>query len=52
MKEIRCTKCSKVLLEAYGEIKKICPKCKTIVHVVVTENRIINLAFQANQSDN
>lgn len=33
---IKCVSCGKVLCEANGEVKKICPKCKTVNHVVVT----------------
>jgi len=43
MQEIRCLTCGKLLLEASGEVKKICPKCKTVVHVVATTSGIINL---------
>ena len=41
---IRCQKCGKVLCEAIGEVKKICPKCKETTHVVVTSKGIINLS--------
>ena len=44
MQEIRCPYCGKVLLEANGEVKKRCPKCKEWVHVVVTSKGIISLA--------
>jgi phage FluMu protein Com len=44
MQEIRCPTCGKLLLEAVGEVKKICPKCKTVVHVVVTSQGTINLS--------
>ena len=43
MQEIRCQNCNKLLLEATGEVKKICPKCKTVNHVVVTSAGIIKL---------
>lgn len=43
LQAIRCSNCSKILLEATGEVKKICPKCKTENHVVVTSKGIINL---------
>jgi phage FluMu protein Com len=43
MRDIFCSNCNKKLLEATGEIKKICPKCKTITHVVVTSNGVIDL---------
>ncbi len=43
MQEVRCLQCNKLLLEANGEVKKICPKCKTEIHVVVTSTGIINL---------
>lgn len=37
MQEIRCAKCGKLLLEAKsGEGKKVCPKCKTVNHYIVT----------------
>jgi hypothetical protein len=29
LQKIRCQKCNKLLLEAIGEGKKICPKCGT-----------------------
>jgi phage FluMu protein Com len=32
-----------LLLEASGEVKKICPKCKTENHVVTTSQGIIQL---------
>jgi phage FluMu protein Com len=41
---IKCTNCGKVLLEASGEVKKICPKCKEINHVVTTSKGVINLS--------
>jgi len=44
MQEIRCSNCGKLLLEATGEVKKICPKCRTVNHVVVTTKGIINLS--------
>lgn len=44
MQEIKCPYCGKVLLEANGEVKKHCPKCKEWVHVVVTSKGIINLS--------
>lgn len=43
METVKCLTCGKVLLEAYGEVRKICPKCKTENHVVVTSKGIINL---------
>ena len=43
MQEIRCRTCGKLLLEASGEVKKICPKCKTVNHVVVTSQGVIQL---------
>jgi len=33
---IKCQNCGKVLLEAEGEGKKICPKCKETTHYVAT----------------
>lgn len=36
MQDIRCQKCNKKLLEAEGEGKKICPKCKELTHYVAT----------------
>ena len=43
MQLIKCTSCNKTLLEANGEVKKICPNCKNTTHVVVTSKGIINL---------
>jgi len=43
MTEIRC-ECGKLLLEANGEVKKICPKCKKEIHVVVTSKGIFNIS--------
>jgi phage FluMu protein Com len=43
MEIVKCTNCNKVLLEASGEVKKICPKCGQTTHVVVTSKGIINL---------
>jgi phage FluMu protein Com len=43
MQEIYC-ECGKLLLEASGEVKKICPKCRKVIHVVVTSKGIINLS--------
>lgn len=43
MQVIKCTNCGKTLCEASGEVKKICPKCKGITHVVVTSKGIIDL---------
>lgn len=37
LKIIKCQNCNKVLLEANGEVKKICPKCKTTNHVIVND---------------
>ena len=36
MRLIKCHNCGKTLLEAAGEGKKICPKCKTLNHYSVT----------------
>lgn len=41
--QIRCTHCHKLLLEASGEVKKICPNCKKTTHVVVTSCGIVDL---------
>lgn len=41
---IKCLACGKVLCEANGEVKKICPKCKAVTHVVVTSKGVINLS--------
>ena len=41
---IKCTTCGKTLLEASGEVNKICPKCKNVTHVVVTSKGIIDLS--------
>jgi len=41
---VKCVKCGKLLLEALGEVKKICPKCGATTHVVVTSKGIINLS--------
>jgi phage FluMu protein Com len=43
MQEVRCVKCGKLLCEATGEVKKICPKCKETTHIVVTSQGVINL---------
>jgi len=43
MQEIRCLNCGKVLCEAAGEVRKICPRCKEVTHVVVTSTGVINL---------
>ena len=43
IQSVHCSNCGKLLLEAFGEVKKICPKCKTENHVVVTSKGIINL---------
>lgn len=40
---VRCVHCNKLLLEAFGEVKKICPNCKKITHIVVTTCGIIDL---------
>ncbi len=37
LKTIKCQNCGKVLLEASGELKKICPKCKTMNHVIIND---------------
>ena len=44
MQVIKCLTCGKTLCEAAGEIKKICPRCKQITHVVVTSKGVINLS--------
>lgn len=46
LQKIKCSNplCGKVLLEASGEVKKICPKCGKVTHVVVTSERIIDLS--------
>lgn len=41
---IKCQNCGKVLCEASGEVKKICPKCKAVTHVVVTSLGIYSIA--------
>lgn len=41
---IKCQNCGKTLLEANGEVKKICPKCKSVTHVVVTSKGVIDLS--------
>lgn len=46
LRKIKCQNCGKVLCEANGEVKKICPKCKETTHLVVTSKGIINLAHQ------
>jgi len=44
LQKVKCVSCGKLLLEAIGEVKKICPKCKAVTHVVVTSKGIINLS--------
>ena len=44
MEVIKCQACGKTLCEANGEVKKICPKCKNVTHVVVTSKGIIDLS--------
>ncbi len=47
LQTIKCTNpaCNgKILCEANGEVKKICPKCGLTTHVVVTSKGIINLS--------
>jgi phage FluMu protein Com len=43
MQKVNCTTCGKLLCEAVGEVKKICPRCKNVTHVVVTSKGIIDL---------
>lgn len=43
MEIIKCTSCGKVLCEASGEVKKICPKCKNVTHVLVTSLGIFDM---------
>jgi phage FluMu protein Com len=43
LSKVRCPYCGKVLLESAGEVKKICPKCKKMVHIVATSKGIIDL---------
>lgn len=50
LQKIRCTTCGKLLLEAMGEVKKICPKCGQCIHVVVTSVGIINLHKKKGES--
>lgn len=38
---VRCTNCGKVLCEANGEVKKICPKCKTVIHCITTPYGVV-----------
>jgi NADH pyrophosphatase NudC (nudix superfamily) len=38
---IKCSNCGKVLLEANGEVRKICPKCKTVMHCMTTPFGIV-----------
>lgn len=45
MEIVKCTSCGKVLCEASGEVKKICPKCKAVTHVVVTSIGIFNIGI-------
>jgi len=45
LQEIRCKNCGKLLLESTGEVKKICPKCKSVTHVIVTSKGIIDLSI-------
>ena len=35
LQTIKCQNCGKVLCEANGEVKKICPKCKATNHVII-----------------
>lgn len=44
LQTVKCTSCDKTLLEALGEVKKICPKCGKLTHVVVTSKGIIDLS--------
>jgi len=43
MQKVKCTTCGKLLCEAMGEVKKICPRCKNVTHVVVTSKGVIDL---------
>jgi phage FluMu protein Com len=43
LQTVKCVHCGKTLLEASGEVKKICPKCGQVTHVVVTSKGIIDL---------
>jgi phage FluMu protein Com len=43
LQKINCPSCKKLLCEANGEIKKVCPRCKTVVHVVTTSKGVIEL---------
>jgi phage FluMu protein Com len=42
LQKINCKNCGKLLLEAGGEVKKICPKCKTMNHFIVTSFGVID----------
>jgi phage FluMu protein Com len=43
LQKIHCPKCNKLLCEANGEVKKICPRCKTVAHVVTTSKGVVDL---------
>lgn len=45
LQTIRCTSCGKKLLEAIGEVRKICPKCGFVVHVIITSKGVIDLSM-------
>lgn len=45
MEVIKCIHCGKTLCEAGGEVRKICPKCKGVTHVVVTSKGIYNVGI-------
>ncbi len=42
MQDIRCQNCNKKLLEAEGEGKKICPRCKEMTHYVSTTEGVFH----------
>lgn len=46
---VRCKKCKTLLLEVditEGSVRKICPKCKTVNEVKVTQTAIPAVPFQ------
>lgn len=49
---VTCKSCGKVLCEANGEVKKICPKCKTMNHVITNNSGVFHIGIDlSNEPD-
>ncbi len=43
LQPVKCENCGKLLCEASGEVRKKCPACKKITHIVATSEGIFSV---------